>query len=95
MGDITPIETLAALLVIPIVERALWNVLINKDLFNKMSSFSVGEPNIHSDHNIITYSVTSVLQIQCNTLDTVDDTERDSEPVEYKYVWNRLVLGLY
>ncbi|MCG8033307.1 MAG: reverse transcriptase family protein, partial [Candidatus Thiodiazotropha taylori] len=57
-------------------------VLASQELFNHIKEFNVHEPNILTDHCLISYS------FEFGSLDTVFSEAEECEYVDSKYVWN-------
>ena len=58
-------------------------VLANKYILDKIESFDIGEPNILSDHHLVSFSLSTHLPSDCN-----EDAPSKQEHADYKYQWD-------
>ena len=58
-------------------------VLANKYILDKTESFDIGEPNILSDHHLVSFSLLTHLPSDCN-----EDAPIKQEHADYKYQWD-------
>ena len=54
-------------------------VLANKYILDKIESFDIGEPNILSDHHLVSFSLSTHLPSDCN-----EDAPCKQEHADYK-----------
>ena len=65
------------------------HVLCKSDLMKYFNSFSVGEPNISSDHCVINFLIGT------RNLDTTHLSNEPCQPLEYIYRWERDEKDIY
>lgn len=65
-------------------------VLTSTDILPLIRSFDVGEPNILSDHSVISFSLSSNYEFSQE-----NETDENLESVQYKYVWDPTLINEY
>lgn len=65
-------------------------VLTSTDILPLIRSFDVGEPNILSDHSVLSFSLAANFEFS-----RVHEFEENFESVQYKYVWDSSLIDEY